>query len=139
MSYTPTNWQTGDTITAEKLNNIETGIEALDTGGGGSGENIIFAKVNPTSLTAGTCNYTPNELLDYIMAGKKVMFTLFGWPSCLVYIGGSTDKAEVKADGLAINPMDGSLSLYSIDYTHWSTTGNTTLSIALTKYADRPT
>lgn len=28
MSYTPTNWQTGDTITAEKLNNMESGIEA---------------------------------------------------------------------------------------------------------------
>ena len=26
MSYTPTNWQTGDTITAEKMNNIENGI-----------------------------------------------------------------------------------------------------------------
>ena len=26
MSYTPTEWQTGDTITAEKLNNMENGI-----------------------------------------------------------------------------------------------------------------
>ena len=26
MSYTPTEWQTGDTITAEKLNNMESGI-----------------------------------------------------------------------------------------------------------------
>ena len=26
MSYTPTNWQTGDTITAEKLNKMESGI-----------------------------------------------------------------------------------------------------------------
>lgn len=30
MSYTPTNWQTGDTITAEKLNNMEAGIKASD-------------------------------------------------------------------------------------------------------------
>jgi hypothetical protein len=27
MSYTPTNWETGDVITAEKLNNMEGGIE----------------------------------------------------------------------------------------------------------------
>ena len=27
MSYTPINWQTGDIITAEKLNNIEEGVE----------------------------------------------------------------------------------------------------------------
>ena len=27
--YTPTNWQTGDTITAEKMNNIEQGISSI--------------------------------------------------------------------------------------------------------------
>lgn len=32
MSYTPTNWQTGDVITAEKLNNMEAGIGDLDEG-----------------------------------------------------------------------------------------------------------
>ena len=26
MSYTPTNWQTGDVVTAQKLNNMENGI-----------------------------------------------------------------------------------------------------------------
>lgn len=26
MSYTPTEWKTGDVITAEKLNNMESGI-----------------------------------------------------------------------------------------------------------------
>lgn len=31
MSYTKTNWATGDTITAEKLNNIENGV--ANTGG----------------------------------------------------------------------------------------------------------
>ncbi len=30
MSYTKTTWLTGDTITAEKLNNIETGIKNND-------------------------------------------------------------------------------------------------------------
>ena len=30
MSYTPTTWQTGDTITAEKLNNMESGIENVN-------------------------------------------------------------------------------------------------------------
>lgn len=33
MSYTPTQWQTGDTITAEKLNNIESGISAINKPG----------------------------------------------------------------------------------------------------------
>ena len=32
MSYTPTTWTSGDAITAEKLNKIEGGVEAADTG-----------------------------------------------------------------------------------------------------------
>jgi hypothetical protein len=32
MSYTPTTWQTGDTITAEKLNKLENGV--ANAGGG---------------------------------------------------------------------------------------------------------
>ena len=27
MAYTPTNWQTGDVVTAEKMNHIEDGIK----------------------------------------------------------------------------------------------------------------
>lgn len=32
MAYTPTNWQDGDIITAEKLNNLEQGIAANEQG-----------------------------------------------------------------------------------------------------------
>ena len=35
MSYTPTNWQTGDVITAEKLNKLENGVSSA------SGEEIF--------------------------------------------------------------------------------------------------
>lgn len=34
MAYTPTEWQTGDIVTAEKLNKMEGGIE--NAGGGGN-------------------------------------------------------------------------------------------------------
>ena len=37
MSYTKTTWQNGDTITAEKLNNMEDGIESAISGSSGSG------------------------------------------------------------------------------------------------------
>lgn len=39
MSYTPTEWQNGDTVTAEKLNKLEQGV--ADAGGGGSGILIV--------------------------------------------------------------------------------------------------
>jgi len=35
MSYTPTNWTTGDTITASALNKIEQGIADAGSGAGG--------------------------------------------------------------------------------------------------------
>ena len=31
MSYTPTNWQTGDTVTAERLNKIEGAITEFNS------------------------------------------------------------------------------------------------------------
>lgn len=37
MSYTPTEWKTGDVITADKLNNMESGIVNAGSGGGGGG------------------------------------------------------------------------------------------------------
>lgn len=33
MAYTPTNWETGDLITAEKMNNLEQGVEAASSSG----------------------------------------------------------------------------------------------------------
>ena len=42
-TYIPTNWETGDVITATKLNNMETGIAgALQTSGGTMTGNINF-------------------------------------------------------------------------------------------------
>lgn len=50
MSYTPTDWKTGDVITAEKLNNMESGIV--------SGQNNVeFVKIFSNlavSVTAGS-------------------------------------------------------------------------------------
>lgn len=40
MAYIQTEWKNGDTITAEKLNHMEQGIEDASAGGGG-GSNVI--------------------------------------------------------------------------------------------------
>ena len=41
MAYTPTDWQTGDVVTAEKLNKLENGVA-----GGGSGNLIATLTYN---------------------------------------------------------------------------------------------
>lgn len=55
MSYTPTVWANGDTITATKLNKIENGI--ADAGGGGGGVLVV-------TDTDGTLDATWQEIHD---------------------------------------------------------------------------
>lgn len=57
MAYTKHTWQSGETITDEKLNNIEGGIAALDTGkvnlpSGGNGTTGQFLKTNGDGTTS---------------------------------------------------------------------------------------
>ena len=58
MSYTPTTWNTGDTITAAAMNKIENGI--ANAGGGASGLVID---------TAGTLNKTYTEISEIVSLG----------------------------------------------------------------------
>lgn len=62
MSYTPTVWANGDTITATKLNKIENGI--ADAGGGGGGVLVV-------TDTEGTLDTTWQEIHD---AGFSVIY-----------------------------------------------------------------
>lgn len=71
MSYTPTNWSTGDTITASALNKIEQGIA-----GGGGGAVII--EDNGTQL-----DKTFAEIYELIHSGTPcyISYTHSGSPS----------------------------------------------------------
>ena len=69
MSYTPTTWQTGDTVTAEKLNNMETGIE--------NAANAFIVTLTPTALDySGTMDKTVAEIDAAYQAGKQILFSL---------------------------------------------------------------
>ena len=46
MAYEPNTWETGDTITAEKLNHLEQGVASADSAAAG-------AKAAATTSTAG--------------------------------------------------------------------------------------
>lgn len=90
MSYTPTEWKTGDVITAEKLNNMESGIV--------SGQNNVeFVKIidNMTIPSAGI-NFTTHEVsLGGPLVGGKTLGelvngkTIIGYTSSFEY-GGHT-------------------------------------------------
>lgn len=59
MSYTPTNWQTGDVITAEKLNHAEEGIATAS--------NVLLIEASyDATLDVHVLNVTYNEVLAAI-------------------------------------------------------------------------
>lgn len=62
MSYTPTTWQTGDTITAEKLNNMESGIT----------QTLVVHAYFDDSWALVSVDYTPDEVFTAITSGKNV-------------------------------------------------------------------
>lgn len=67
MSYTPTVWQTGDTITAEKLNKMEGGIENANT--------PLVVTCTPDSPDfSGTMDKTVAEIDTAYNAGQTVLF-----------------------------------------------------------------
>jgi len=60
MSYTPTNWQSGDVVTSEKLNKIEQGIAAASGGGGIQvihSDNGVLDKTYAEIVTAATNSF----------------------------------------------------------------------------------
>ena len=70
MSYTPTNWQTGDTITAEKLNNMESGIE--------NANEPFLVTLTPTAADfSGTMDKTVGEINAAYEAGQRIMFRMY--------------------------------------------------------------
>ena len=63
MAYVPTNWQTGDTITAEKLNKAEQGIEQASS--------FRFdAEITYADEDVGTLDKTFTEIETAFNAGK---------------------------------------------------------------------
>ena len=70
MSYTPTNWQTGDTVTAERLNKMEQGIENAN-------EPFIVTCTPTAQDYSGTMDKTVAEIYAAIQAGRKVIYRIY--------------------------------------------------------------
>lgn len=75
MAYTPTEWKTGDVVTAAKLNNMENGIASA--GGGGGSAMILtanFSEEHPQLLGA-----TAKEIYDAFTSGTNVIIQLYDY------------------------------------------------------------
>lgn len=89
MSYTPTEWQTGDTITAEKLNNMESGIE--------NANEPLFVTLTPTAADlSGTMDKSPQEIAEAVVSGKRIFIAV---PSLGDLAGEMNQFIPVPTDG----------------------------------------
>lgn len=70
MAYIPTEWQTGDIITAEKLNKLENGVAGIGNG-------VVLAEWTGPELD--TLSLTWKQIYDYALAGIPV-FTVYSEP-----------------------------------------------------------
>ena len=70
MSYTPTTWAAGDTVTATKLNNMETGIA--------NAANPFVVMLTPTALDySGSMDRTVADIYAAYQAGKEIIFRIY--------------------------------------------------------------
>lgn len=61
MAYTPTNWETGDLITAEKMNNLEQGVEAAASSSGTPGVTPSITANATVDANTGTPDVTVSK------------------------------------------------------------------------------
>lgn len=69
MSYTPTEWKTGDVVTSAKLNKLEQGV--ADAGGGGA---LFVEFTYNASDTTYTSVSLASDVITAFFAGTPVMF-----------------------------------------------------------------
>lgn len=96
MAYTPTTWQSGDTITAEKLNNMESGIRDAAALGISSGS------WTPTLSGMSSYSYQRGR---YVKIGDVAIVSFSVWG---IMAGSNTE--QIKISGCPLIPADGGYS-----------------------------
>ena len=99
MSYTPTEWSTGDTITAALLNKMENGIAA---GGGGGGGIVTY------DTSTGYIDKSYNDLLAMFQAGTL--------PVCLTDFEDNPDIDYFFGICTHLRYMDGTYTAFFVSF-----------------------
>lgn len=95
MAYTPTTWQNGDTITAEKLNNMEAGISSADA----ATLNISSGSWTPTLSGMSSYSYQRGW---YVKIGNIAIVSFSIWGT----MAGSNTE-QIKVSGCPMVPAEG--------------------------------
>ena len=107
MSYTPTNWQTGDTVTAERLNKMEQGIAAA--------ADPFIVNLTPTAQDlSGTMDKTPAEIYEAFQAGKKIKGIVAGMGSTIDFTAFVESNGAVNCQASFVYSINGTPVLMNI-------------------------
>lgn len=96
MAYNKTTWETGDTITAQKLNNAENGIEANDTAISGIVKTFTAGNTVDTSGLEPCVWFTAQDSaeIDEALDNGNIVYLAF---QHIEGPGGGSDAAAFKA------------------------------------------
>ena len=115
MSYTPTNWQNGDVITAEKLNKLENGV--ANAGGGANGGLVLDITLDFDALPVSGIGESYSDIETRAENGEFLFIRMFdseGVEFDLLYLSG-------VHSGVTFANSDGIFTLYS-DTCEWNLT-----------------
>lgn len=113
MAYTKTNWQTGDTITAEKLNHAEQGI--ADASG-------LTGEITWDEQTGdGTLTLTYSQIKNAILSAKEVFIIDYQEVDRIYRVTGILDAYEGANPNLVV------IGSISVDTENWLSGGLMTL------------
>ena len=99
MSYTPTSWSTGDTITAAAMNKIENGI----ANAGGGVDCILYMDSNGAvaaygdfaSALAKLASGVPISILNYAVAHTSTIFSGGVYPTVMGWMYDTADPNQI--------------------------------------------
>lgn len=121
MAYEKYTWQTGETITAEKLNHIEDGISDIEGGSSGGDSNGFFViRTIDYDLDEGTwsrVNKTFSQIADAMQQGMlPVLFIGEGSEIVTVlYFQSTNGEGEVRFRGISHHDTTAEFLLVTID------------------------
>lgn len=97
MSYEKTVWETGDKVTAAKLNKLETAMEEVSSGGGSGGAAGLVVGISDPNDAAQPLNKTAGEIYGVHSSGGNVVLMFendSGAVTVVPLVGSSTFEGQ---------------------------------------------